>query len=116
MDPVQQLSFAVALSHNDFHAELGGLAFDQRDEIVMGGVTVNLGFAAAEPAEVGSVDDIDGDLVPASAHAAASRAGSGTSNRPGLARPSSTTNRSTPERVFLSPAMDSKSCGRASAS
>ena len=42
-----------------FNAELGGLTFDQRDQIVMGGVAVDLRLAAAQPAEVGSVDDID---------------------------------------------------------
>ena len=59
MDPVQQLSLAVTLPHNDFQSELGGLAFDQRDQIVVGGVAVDLRFAAAEPTEVGPVDDVD---------------------------------------------------------
>ena len=49
-------------------------------------------------------------------YAAAIRAGSGPSRRPGLARPSSTTKRSTPALFFLSTFMPSISCGRASGS
>src|ERR1700753_889457 len=58
MDPVQQLSFAVALSDNDLRPEVGGFACAQGHEIVMGGVAVHFGLPTAEPAEVGSVDDV----------------------------------------------------------
>ena len=56
MNPVQQLGFAVALSHNGFQAKLVGFAFDQRDQFVVRGAAVDLGLAAAEPAQVGAVE------------------------------------------------------------
>ena len=132
MDPVQQLSFAVALSHNDFHAELGRLAFDQRDQIVMGGVAVNLGLATAEPAEVGSVEDVDLSCAAPPAlsgsHCSVDRRRRSSSAhlrvggrqqgrvRPfqpaGLGQAVEHHDSQPPERVFLSPAIDSKPHGR----
>ena len=81
---------------------------------------VDLGLTPPEPAQVGAVDcthctlSCHRGITPA--YAAASRPGSGPTSRPGLARPSSTTNRSTRHGSFLSPAMYSSSSGRASAS
>src|SRR5271166_4123189 len=118
MDPVQQLGFVIALPHNSFESERGGFALDQRRQLLMRRVPVHVGLAPAQPAQVRAVDDIDRDRHEASspAYAAASSDGSGPVNRPGLASPSRTTNRSTPARGFLSPAMYSSNSGNASAS
>src|ERR1700712_4439795 len=119
VDPAQQLGLAVALPDQHVEAEVRGLAFDQSDEIVMGGAAVDLGLTLAEPAQVWTVDHVDParhETAPISEYAATSSDGSGPSRRPGLASPSSTTKRSTPERFFLSPAMYSSSCGNASES
>ena len=59
VDPVQQLGFAIALPHNGFESKLGGLTLDQRGQLVMRGVAVDVGFAPAQPAQVGAVDDVD---------------------------------------------------------
>ena len=116
VDPAQQFGFAIGLPHNGFQAQFGGFAIDERDQVFVGGAAVDLRLAATEPAEVRTVDDLDCRHCVTSAYAAATNDGSGPSSRPGLPRPSSTTKRSTPARVFLSPAMYSSSCGSASAS
>src|SRR6202161_591011 len=64
MDPVQQLALAVTLPHNDFQSQVGSLAFDQRDKIVVGGVAVDFWLTAAQPTKVGSVDDVDRSHAP----------------------------------------------------
>src|ERR1700684_3136135 len=64
MDPVQQLTLAVTLPHNDFQSQVGSLAFDQRDKIVVGGVAVDFRLTAAQPTKVGSVDDVDRSHAP----------------------------------------------------
>jgi class 3 adenylate cyclase len=60
VDPAEQLGLAVGLAHNGFQGEFGGFAFDERDQIVMGGAAVDLGLAVAEPAEVRAVDHLNG--------------------------------------------------------
>ena len=46
MDQVQQVGFTVALPHNSFQAKLLGFAFDQRDQLVVGGAAVDLRLTA----------------------------------------------------------------------
>jgi hypothetical protein len=52
---VKQLTLAVALSHNGFQVKLVGFVFDQLGEFVVCGAAVDLGFATAEPTQVGTV-------------------------------------------------------------
>ena len=58
VNPFQQFGFAVALPHNGFEPEFGGVALDQRDQLVVGGAAVDVGFALAEPAQIRAVDHI----------------------------------------------------------
>lgn len=120
MYPPQQIRLVVALSHHGFQPQRAGLALDQRDQLVVCGAAVDLGFAASEPPQIRAVEHQDRlrheGTVAISEYAAASSDGSGPSSRPGLPRPSSTTKRSTPARVFLSPAMFSSNSPNASAS
>jgi hypothetical protein len=58
--PAQQLGLAVGLAHHDLQPEFGGLALDERDEIVVAGRAVDLRLPLAEPAEVGAVEHVDG--------------------------------------------------------
>ena len=61
MDPIQQLGLAIALPHNNFEPKLGGFAFDQRGQLVVGGAAVDIRLAPAQPAQVRAIDDIHGD-------------------------------------------------------
>ena len=47
VNPVQQVSFAVTLPHNGFHAQLVCLALYQRHQLVVGGAAVDIRLAAA---------------------------------------------------------------------
>jgi hypothetical protein len=56
MDPIEQIGFAIALSHHGFQTEPLGLVFDQRHQLVVGGAAVDLRLAATESAQVGAVE------------------------------------------------------------
>ena len=106
VDPAQQLAFAVTLAHNDFEPQIGGFAFDQGDKVVVSGAAVDLRLTTAETAQVGPVDDLTDDNAvmpwPPPRTPPPPTTGPDPPSRPGLPKPSSTTNLSSPARFFLS--------------
>mgnify|MGYP000249304063 CR=1 FL=1 len=59
VDPLQQLGLAITLPHNHFEPKLGGFAFDQRRQLIVGGAAVDLRLAGAEQIEVRAVQHVD---------------------------------------------------------
>jgi hypothetical protein len=62
VDPFQQLSLVIALSHNSFEAERGGFPLDQRRQLLVRRVAVHVGLASAQPAQIGAVDHLHVDV------------------------------------------------------
>ncbi len=112
VDPAEQIAFVIALTNNHLDAQFFSGRDTQLDQIVVRGRAVHLRLTLAETAEIRSVDDVDFHkrTVPPddlggraiAEYAATSSDGSGPSSRPGFAKPSRTTNRSSPARFFLS--------------
>lgn len=112
VNPAEQVAFVIALTNNHLDAQFLTGRDTQFDQIVVRGRAVHLRLTLTEAAEIRSVDDVDFHrrTVPPDAlggraiaeYAATSSDGSGPSSLPGLAKPSRTTNRSSPARFFLS--------------
>src|SRR5699024_2868004 len=125
VQPTDQFTLEVALLHIHFDAEPGRCRRTGLDEPRVRGRAVHIRFAGSEPSQVRPVEHehLHSSTLPllvaspaTAEYAPASSPGSGPSSLPGWARPSSTTKRNVPERVFLSLRMFSNSCGNASGS
>ena len=113
MQPAQHGALVLGLPDLDLLAELLAGPLAEADEVGVRLGAVHVRLARAEPAEVRAVEDED--HAATSPHAAASSSGAGSARMPGLPTPSSTTNRSTEPRAFLSTRIASDSSGHASA-
>ena len=58
VNPVEKLCFTVRLPHDNFQFEIISFTLDHRDEIVVCGAAVDLGFPAPEPTQVGAIDHV----------------------------------------------------------
>src|SRR5690606_40260007 len=125
VQPLHHLSLVVGLPDLDLDPQFRTGPLAHGDQIGVRGAAVDARLPGAQPPEVGPVQHQHLHSItpvlflppPLTAeYAAAISDGSGPSKRPGLASPSSTTNRRTPDRVFLSTCMVSSSWPSASGS
>src|SRR5690606_38097109 len=113
VEPVEHDALVVGLAHLDVEVERGSPGDTLLDQLVVGGVAVDLRLTATEPPEIGAVEHphLRRHHAPPVkwSYAARSDSSDGPANTFGSARPWSTTKRNWEPRAFLSTAMVARS-------